>query len=539
MKKLGIVVVVLAVLLLVAPFGIGKVAEKRLNASLDKLVEQAPYFKITERTWSGGWFTSTQTVTVELADNFAGALGEKVMGDILKEENVEAEDEADAETDTEPAADAESADPQAMAGSVEGPQPGSAEQLAAMNEVAAAVSAKAEELTKPLRLVIRNEVLHGPILGAAGVGLARVDTHVELSEDIRKKIAAVFGEKPAMEVSTRVSFFGGGTTTFKSEGRKLNIDDKDVDFTYDTFKMSVGLSRNADTYDIDGKLPSVVIKNASDATTFTLTDLTIDGEGERVVGELYDGDFAFNIDEVKFKAKNSAEEVLVEDAHYLVDTRTKNDYSDMAAKFGTGEVRSPDIKNLGIDIKEIHYDFSLRHLHAPTLAKIVSGMRAMYTAPLVNPEKVEDAVFGPMKEHAGELLAHDPQFGIDRVGMVTSEGEIVAKGLIKLVGATPEDFAAPGGMALIGKLDADITIEAAQKLVEKFPNGATMAGGFVDAGYAKREGDKLVCHITFKAGELLINGKPQAIPGLGGPPPAEMEPGAMEEEGAGEEVPQE
>jgi hypothetical protein len=53
----------------------------------------------------------------------------------------------------------------------------------------------------------------------------------------------------------------------------------------------------------------------------------------------------------------------------------------------------------------------------------------------------------------------------------------------------------------------------------------------VDGGYAKREGDKLVCHITFKAGELLINGKPQPIPGLGGPPPA------ASEEGAGEEMP--
>jgi hypothetical protein len=52
----------------------------------------------------------------------------------------------------------------------------------------------------------------------------------------------------------------------------------------------------------------------------------------------------------------------------------------------------------------------------------------------------------------------------------------------------------------------------------------------VDAGYAKRDGEKLVCHIEFKGGELKINGKPQAIPGLGGPPPAAMDEGAVEEE---------
>ena len=42
MKKLGIIVVVLAVVLLVAPFGIGKIAEKRLNAGIDKAMEQVP-----------------------------------------------------------------------------------------------------------------------------------------------------------------------------------------------------------------------------------------------------------------------------------------------------------------------------------------------------------------------------------------------------------------------------------------------------------------------------------------------------------------
>jgi uncharacterized protein YdgA (DUF945 family) len=41
----------------------------------------------------------------------------------------------------------------------------------------------------------------------------------------------------------------------------------------------------------------------------------------------------------------------------------------------------------------------------------------------------------------------------------------------------------------------------------------------VDGGYAKREGDKLVSHIEFKQGQLKINGKAQALPGMGGPPP--------------------
>ena len=65
MKKIVIVLVVLVLALLVAPWGVGKVAEKRLDYGLDKLVEQAPYLKVVERKWTRGWFKSEQVVTFE------------------------------------------------------------------------------------------------------------------------------------------------------------------------------------------------------------------------------------------------------------------------------------------------------------------------------------------------------------------------------------------------------------------------------------------------------------------------------------------
>ena len=225
--------------------------------------------------------------------------------------------------------------------------------------------------------------------------------------------------------------------------------------------------------------------------------------------------------------------------HYIVETRTKDDLVTVSTKMGTGVVKGGGIAKTGVEIKEIHYDLSFGHLHAPTLEKMVQAMRNVYTKPLIDPSAVEATIYGPLKEHAGELLKHDPEFGIDRIGLVTPDGEIMAKGLIKLVGATPEDFAAGGGgMALIGKLDADITVTADVAAIEKLPNGATAAGAAVDSGYAKKENGKLICRIVFKQGELTVNGKPQAIPGLGGPPPGAMEEGAMEEGEMGDsEVP--
>ena len=54
MKKIVVVVVVLVALLLVAPWGVGKLAEKRLDHGLDKLVEAAPYLTVVERKYTHG-----------------------------------------------------------------------------------------------------------------------------------------------------------------------------------------------------------------------------------------------------------------------------------------------------------------------------------------------------------------------------------------------------------------------------------------------------------------------------------------------------
>ena len=91
--------------------------------------------------------------------------------------------------------------------------------------------------------------------------------------------------------------------------------------------------------------------------------------------------------------------------------------------------------------------------------------------------------------------------------------------MITLKGATAEDFAG-NSAALMGKVHADLTIDVSEKMVQKFPNGSTAAGAAVDSGYVQRKGDRLICKILYANGALTINGKPPAIPGLGGPPAA-------------------
>lgn len=521
MKKVVTLVIVLVLVLVAAPWGIGRIAEQRVNAGLDKLVEEAPYLTIVERKWTPGWFRSEQEVTFE------------VFGDLTR---AFAEVAAEAEKQTAPAATdidavASAAAPlEAVAepDATKTAQNSEAPEGAAEEAPEEAPEEEAKPPAEPVRFTVRNEILHGPVLWPASLGLARVNTKFVLSDDIRKGIVEFFGTDEPFRLSTRVGFFGGGTTSFAADARTIKVKDGTGQIAYDDLEIDVGYSKNLDSIDIDGGWAKVEA-SSPDGGQFVMRGLRVKGDSRRVRGELYDGDVKFVIDQMTIVDKDKVETGIA-DIHYIVTTSLEGDFMDVGAKVGSGKVTSPQLQALQLDLSEVHYDFTVRHLQADALDKMMVAFKKAYTQPMTDAAAVDTALTAPLKEHGLELLKNNPEFVIERMGIVTPDGEGVIKGVVRLDGVVPEDFAM-GALGLLGKIDADITIELAQKLIEKIPNGATGAGMAVDQGYAKREGEKLVSRIEFKKGELQINGKAQALPGLGGPPQPEGEgPVAVEPE---------
>ena len=214
----------------------------------------------------------------------------------------------------------------------------------------------------------------------------------------------------------------------------------------------------------------------------------------------------------------------------MVDTRLDKEFMNVGAKLGSGSCQEQGAGDLQLEVREVHYDFTVRRLHAETLARLSTEFKQMYGKPMATVADMDAVMMAPLKQYGLELLKYDPEFVFDRIGLSTPDGDGYIKGVVRLKGVTPADLEV-GFMTLVGKLDVDINIEVAQKLVEKIPSGASSAGAAIDAGYLKRDGDKLVSHIEFRKGELKVNGKAQGIPGLGGPP------GAAEGMPPGGEVP--
>ena len=433
MKRLVTVVLVMAVLLVGAPWVIGNVAEDRVDRGLAAFVEAAPWLGVVESQYTRGWFRSEQEVTFE------------VLGGAMR------------------------------------------------------------PFGAPSRFTVHNEILHGPVLGLTGLGLARVNSRLVIDPRTRAQLVGHFGTDEPLRVSSRVGFFGGGTTTLSSDAREVTLDDGGT-LSWDDLEIDIGYSRNFDSIDVQGDWPRFEARNPRLKSFLRLEDLVLDVSSERVKGHLYQTDGEFSIDDLTM-ASDGVAPTKLEDLKLELDTRDDGDFTSIATRFGSGRFYGGLLQSKGLEITGMHYDLTVRRLHTETLVHISNAIAESYARPAAA-TLLPDAML--------ELLKRDPELRIDRVGFETQDGKAYLTGVIRMVGATEKDLRM-GALSLITRLDADLRFEAPQKVIESLPGGRDALRGAVDGGYAELKGSHVASHVEFRAGELKINDKVQGIPGLGAP----------------------
>ncbi len=291
MKKYITAVVVLALLLVIAPWAIGRLAQQRIDAGLDQILKQAPYLSIAERKWSSGWFRSEQDVTFEVLGPWT-----RLMKDM-------------------------------------------ASNSAASTEPIPAEPVPAEMPAEPLRFTVHNEVLHGPVLWPTSFGIARVNTKLVLSDAIRNDLIKEFGTDEPLRISTRVGFFGGGTTTLSGDANTVKTEKGKAAFSYDAYKMEVAYSSTFDRVNIDGSWPRIEISPAVGGQV-VIARMTLTSENARIHGDLYDSDFRFGIEKVSvITAGQQASEV--ENIRYDFDTDRNGEFVGLHRETGQRQFQEP------------------------------------------------------------------------------------------------------------------------------------------------------------------------------------------------------
>jgi uncharacterized protein YdgA (DUF945 family) len=404
-----------------------------------------------------------------------------------------------------------------------------------------ALIANAPTAAAPPHLTLRHHIAHGPVPGFAALGLARIDTEIVIPDEARTKLRDSVGTDQPLKIVTLLGYAGGGTTTVESPAFTYNATGEAGRVEWRGIQGRVNFSRGMNSS--DGEITFLGMSaSGSKQEIAAMGPIRLAFDLKRVFKVLYTGKMSFTMDRLAVSSPLQANSsVEMNGLRYDVETSAASDFIDTVAKIGLDSVSAMTFK-----ASDIHYDFSLRHLHGPTYAELTEKLREVYAATLSGDMKDPSRIFEPLKQYGTILLEHNPEFVIDRIGLAMPEGTAQISGTMSLPGFTRNDLAT-SPMALLTKLDASVDFAVDEGLLNRnwsSPTPAAMTpteGGpdasspvateepaapsrlqamqsqmamFEQQGYVVRQGSRLTSHLVFRKGALTVNGKPMG-PGAG------------------------
>ncbi len=471
--------VLLVPLYVAASWGLGRAAHARFD-QFENLanVSGTSIFKVADRAYTPGIFTSEERFTFEL--------NKEIFGGVLGSDGHDVED-------------------------FESYEEGDADLNEAADEFVAPSSAELPRFT------VLHKVQHGPLPGFRALGLARIESTLEMSDEVRAVITKVIGDQEPIRVTSLIGFTGAGSSTINSPA--FEYQDEGEKLSWQGFEGTFDYGRNIDSLECDAKAPGLKVTSAIGLIA-ELGEISFECDLERAFDSLYIGTAAVKI--ASLRHTSAAESMRVEHISYVTNARKDGDYVDMAFDFGMSNL---ELEGFAMD--DLRYDLSLNHMHGPTYAAMQRAMEEAVASSIANPADAAN-VLAVFSEYLPRFLEHSPQLVINRIGFSMPQGEAGLKGTIQFKDLAQDDFAAGIGMALLAKLDASVDLWLSEGLLTSEWTGTAMNAEASDGpstaekiammqmqvaqleqqGYIGRNGDRLESRIEFKNGALTANGQP-------------------------------
>lgn len=282
-------------------------------------------------------------------------------------------------------------------------------------------------------------------------------------------------------------------------------------------------------YSMSGRLPRLEIAN-DEGLRMVMLDLRFSTEQQRLLADdplLHTGTQHLSIEEIRIFGDGDVE-LALQRLHHEVDTPIEGAFIDLITR-----LRVDAIETDGRRDGPASCDFSVRHLHARTLAGFYRHLLDAYAGPAQADAGEPMPQRTLVVESAQQLLEHRPTIHLDRLSVATAEGELLLEADASLPSIAPGAFGNPA--LLLAGLDARARIavpktllirlaaeRAGTQLAAMNDTGAPAEADLqmlaaqlevklaqlIDQGWIERDGDALISEITLEAGQLRVNGKP-------------------------------
>lgn len=482
--KLIAVVAVLAVAYPAAAWYTGKSVEAKLTESSQNQAKSSPYVKIIKQDYQRGIFSSTQDTTLELT--FPG----------MKKPDFP------------------------MPGADTGADTNAAEQPATDNPATAASPAAepavAEKASKPLQIHFINHIQHGPLPAFRGYGAALIKTELVLDAESKAQLAKLFGTANALEITSRLNYGGSGRVSISSPAFNTVMEKDKEKVNWQGLSLEVGFEKDYKAFNVVMSAPGLTV-DGLEGQSFKLGAVSLKGEVTQAYPgtRLYLGKTETTVANISYTDKVEAKKSFTLDQFKLgTEATMKDELMDFVARIGAAKLSFDNQ-----EFTDFHYDYGVKRIHGPSLAKISVAYTDVMSAP-GDPDK-RAALKAVWDEVAAIVLQKEPELVLERLSVMTVDGEAKLAGSAKLAGATAADTANP--MLLLPKLQSNLDVTLTEALVAKLGGAsqkdpeaqkaaqAAMAQqiqAFEGQGFITRSGKLLSSKIEWKQGALTINGKP-------------------------------
>ncbi len=470
MKKTLITVLVLVVIAYPGlAWWMGHSFESQHNESLQQLLDQAPYLKVTQDKLVRGWYSSEQDLTFSLSPAISAgrSISFKVHNHIQHGPICGWGCFGEARIDS---------------------------RLVWSDEIRAEL-AKVYGKEEPLKIETR--------LGLFGGG-----TTTFSSPAIKD---AVYTDTPKVTDGAK-----------DADAAKDAAAPQQLHFSTEGMLIKLIFSKHLDSMSVHGGAPRMLM-TGPDGTHVELAGLQIDAESHRALRTLYAGTARLVLKKVEITGMPGADAhkaVQINDIEYNTNVQDKSPFMDLGAKMGTGAINVGDVKVLNT-----HFDYSLTHVAMEPMESLTQALRAIYKDPNVESGQQMQQVqkmMEPLKKYGTEILLQQPVMSFDRISIATTSGEAIIKGPIHFTDLKASDVdAGASPLALVQKLDADLDFSLDDKLLQDLPGQSATEvenklQGLAQQGFITRENGHSHTRILMHQGQLTINGKAVPLPGAAG-----------------------
>lgn len=360
---------------------------------------------------------------------------------------------------------------------------------------------------EPLRVIVTNHIKHGPVLGAAGMGQALVDTDIRFADPkVQAELDKAFGgQKPT--IRTLVGMTGTSTTDINVPSGKFTAEDQPGELTWQPLKGQVQVAGLKTVTDLNW--PGLVLKSPDSNGMVGAMKLSSTMTRENKDDPFGTGQATLTLDNVVLEGRQP---VTLRGLKMSSDSQRSGEFQNLGVRYEIAEMaaQGQNLKNMQLALKFDH----LARDPLERLSKLFQEVSNQNGASGTTPDLTE-AQQKQAQDDVLALLRGQPVLRLERLSLGEPGRDMVMVGEASLPGASQLSAADLQGLAgpqVMGLLQADLkltTSEAAlSELSSSFGGSVPDVQTLVDSGTFQREGSQLVTTFSLKDGQMLVNGKP-------------------------------